>query len=315
MNKQIIVRVIISFIFVAFSLRVLVPVLFNFLKSRIPGQNNQHDIDWMIKKKTESLRAQYGIPTAMSSAVQTKDSSKISTEILKHVSQYYSCTLNESKISSFLEQAEKKKYIHFLSTKNQNSTSHKLNFFSQALLLFLVTEELNKKTFTISQLLARKLSLSLYEFSMGVQIKLLLHMKTENHTEEQVFCDEYVLHTYSEKNITSALEEIMRKEADLWSQSPSLLFEELSLYFHFASIIRPIPQLQNKTDYKTASLILGCMSTDSIDDIKKKYKKLALEKHPDKITAQKLPPQLEKKGIQNFNRIQEAYEVLCLERK
>jgi hypothetical protein len=178
-----------------------------------------------------------------------------------------------------------------------------------------VTEELNKKTFTISQLLARKLSLSLYEFSMGVQIKLLLHMKTENHTEEQVFCDEYVLHTYSEKNITSALEEIMRKEADLWSQSPSLLFEELSLYFHFASIIRPIPQLQNKTDYKTASLILGCMSTDSIDDIKKKYKKLALEKHPDKITAQKLPPQLEKKGIQNFNRIQEAYEVLCLERK
>ena len=313
MNKQIIVRVVITFIFVAFSLRVLIPVLYDFFKLKLSGQNNQNDIDWMIKKQKEQLKAQYRIGPSLpahSTDSNVNANDNLSKDILKHISNHYSYTLNEKKITAFLMLAEKRKLLNFLSEKNQRSPANKINFLSQALLLFLLSDEVVKKTFTMSQVLAKKLSLSLFEFTMGVQIKILLHMKASLRTEEQVFSENYDLQNFSGENIAAALDTIIQKEADLWAQGPSLLFEELSLHFHYASIVRPLPPLRNKNDSKTAALILGCLETDSLENIKKKYKKLSLEKHPDKITAQKLPPKLEKKGIENFNRIQEAFEIL-----
>jgi hypothetical protein len=309
MNKQIIIRVVISFVFIAFSLRVLIPILYDYFKLKISGSNNLHDIDWMIKKQKDQLRSQYGIstPGAISAPVPEKN---LASDISKNISKHYSYSLSENKIKNFLELADKRNFIHALSDKNKQSMENKINFFSQAIILFLLQEEIAKKTFTMSQVLARKLSMPLYEFTMGVQIKILLHMKSELRTEDQVFCEDYVLQNFSEEKTMTAFETIVHKEGNLWAQSPSLLFEELSLYFHYASIVQPMPSLRNKTDTHTAALILGCTETDSQELIKKKYKKLALEKHPDKITAQKLPPKLEKKGLLNFNRIQEAYEIL-----
>ena len=251
---------------------------------------------------------------APASASNGQQLSTLAKDIVKHISQHYAYTLSENKIHNFLVLADKRKITNFLPEKYQNSLPHKINFLSQALILFLTAEEISKKSFTMSQVLAKKFSMSLFEFTIGVQIKLLLHMKSANRTEDQVFCDDYVLHTFSEENITAAIDAILEKEAGLWSQSTSLLFEELALYFHYALIVQPLPPLRSKTDTKTAALILGCQETDSIELIKKKYKKLALLKHPDKITAQKLPPKLEKKGLENFNRIQEAYEILVQEK-
>lgn len=313
MNKQIIIRLAISFIFIAFSLRVLIPLFYDFLKTKLSGQNNQNDIDWMIKKQKEQLKLQYGLsPT--SSKLPEKNLDSTVHDILKHIAQHYAYTLSENKIHNFLSLANKRKFINFLPEKFQNSLLHKINFLSQAQILFILCDEISKKTFPMSQILAKKFSLTLFEFSMGVQIKVLLHMKSSNRTEDQVFCDEYVLHNFSEENISTALDAILQKEATLWSQSPSLLFEELALYFHYASILQPMPRLRSKDDIKTAALILGCLETDNIEHIKKKYKRLALLKHPDKITAQKLPPKLEKIGLENFNRIQQAYEILTQER-
>lgn len=319
MNKQIIVRLLISFAFIAFSLRVLIPLFYDFLKTKLSGQNSQNDIDWMIKKQKEQLKSQYGLyGSALPSKTTESNGSQLSTlatDIVKHISQHYTYTLSENKVRNFLVLADKRKIINFLPEKHRNSLPHKINFLAQAQILFLISEEISKKSFTMSQILAKKFSMSLFEFTIGVQIKILLHMKSANRTEDQVFCDDYVLHTFSEENITAAIDAILQKEASLWSQSPSLLFEELALYFHYASIVQPLPLLRSKTDRKTAALILGCVETDSIEHIKKKYKKLALLKHPDKITAQKLPPKLEKKGLANFNRIQEAYEILVQEKK
>ncbi|MBC7714757.1 MAG: DnaJ domain-containing protein, partial [Rhizobacter sp.] len=51
------------------------------------------------------------------------------------------------------------------------------------------------------------------------------------------------------------------------------------------------------------------------EEIKKLYKKMAMVKHPDKIGQMKLPKTLEKKAINNFNQIQEAYDIIMTHRK
>jgi len=321
MNKQIIIRLVISFVFIAFALRVLIPIIMTFLKRKLSSQSSQSDIDWMIKKQQDQLRAQYGITNPTGQKQSSKESTPPNTaitsylkEVSQNISHNFSYTVGENKIQNFLTGADRRKIINFLSSKNQQNPLQKINFLSQALLVSLLTDEIIKKNFTMSQVFAKKLSISLYELSMGVQIKILLHMKETNRTEEQVFSENYILHTFPEDQINFAIDSIIQKESNLWAHSPSLLFEELSLYFHFASIVEPLPDIKNKADKQAALIILGCKENEPFDIIKKKYKKMALEKHPDKIMAQKLPPKLEKKGIDNFKKIQEAYEILSQEK-
>lgn len=60
--------------------------------------------------------------------------------------------------------------------------------------------------------------------------------------------------------------------------------------------------MPNKRDYYE---ILGISKDASVDDIKKAYRKLALERHPDKV-----PPDKKKEAEEMFKDISEAYAVL-----
>jgi curved DNA-binding protein CbpA len=76
-----------------------------------------------------------------------------------------------------------------------------------------------------------------------------------------------------------------------------------------------MPKLKNKKDVETAYEILGASPDLSLEEVKKLYKKLALQKHPDKIVSQKLPKVLERRAFERFNKIQEAYEVITSAKK
>jgi len=60
--------------------------------------------------------------------------------------------------------------------------------------------------------------------------------------------------------------------------------------------------------------ILGASRTDSIDDIKKKYRKLVSEYHPDKIASKGLPEEFIKFANDKFREIQEAYDAIKKEK-
>ncbi|MFZ5570668.1 MAG: TerB family tellurite resistance protein [Thermodesulfobacteriota bacterium] len=60
--------------------------------------------------------------------------------------------------------------------------------------------------------------------------------------------------------------------------------------------------------------ILGCERTDSDDTIKKQYRKLVQDYHPDKIAAKGLPEEFIKFAGDKFREIQEAYEMVKKER-
>ncbi len=62
---------------------------------------------------------------------------------------------------------------------------------------------------------------------------------------------------------------------------------------------------QNNIDKYCA--VLACSRYDSNAEIKKKYRKLAVDFHPDKIIAKGLPEEFVKFANDKFRKIQEAY--------
>ncbi len=61
--------------------------------------------------------------------------------------------------------------------------------------------------------------------------------------------------------------------------------------------------------------ILGLNSSASNEEIRKKYRELAVEYHPDKIIAKGLPPEFVDFAKNKFQEIQEAYSNIKTERK
>ena len=59
---------------------------------------------------------------------------------------------------------------------------------------------------------------------------------------------------------------------------------------------------------------LGCGKNDPDEQVKKRYRKLVLEFHPDKIASKGLPEEFTKFAEDKFREIQEAYEVIKRER-
>ena len=60
--------------------------------------------------------------------------------------------------------------------------------------------------------------------------------------------------------------------------------------------------------------ILGCDRNDSNENIKKQYRKLVSDYHPDKIASKGLPEEFTKFANDKFREIREAYEVIKRER-
>jgi len=67
-------------------------------------------------------------------------------------------------------------------------------------------------------------------------------------------------------------------------------------------------------DFEKYYAILGCEKKDSIEHIKKQYRKLVSDYHPDKIASKGLPEEFTKFANDKFREIQEAYEIIKKER-
>ena len=61
--------------------------------------------------------------------------------------------------------------------------------------------------------------------------------------------------------------------------------------------------------------ILGASPSDSLDEIKKKYRALAIKWHPDKMAAAGATPEVQRHAKEKFQQINEAYEKVLESRK
>ena len=86
--------------------------------------------------------------------------------------------------------------------------------------------------------------------------------------------------------------------------------EKVLHYSKIVESIRPVPILENDQDFQLAQQILQVNSKDSWEIIKKKYKVLALNKHPDKIQFPYYTQKFNAIAKTNFQNIQRALDVL-----
>lgn len=61
--------------------------------------------------------------------------------------------------------------------------------------------------------------------------------------------------------------------------------------------------------------ILGCDPGDDLETIKKKYRKLAMEHHPDRMESKGMSPELKAAAEEKFKEIQHAYDVIENDKK
>lgn len=98
------------------------------------------------------------------------------------------------------------------------------------------------------------------------------------------------------------------------SESEEILLSKASSIFHLSA--SDYERLKSKyVRVSNASYaLLKCDETASNDEIKKQYRKLVNEYHPDKIAAKGLPEEFVKFANDKFIQIQEAYENIKKER-
>ncbi len=102
-------------------------------------------------------------------------------------------------------------------------------------------------------------------------------------------------------------------DGDFSEQEEMLILEAVKIFR-----IRTEDYLKMKSKYISRSdtyhAVLGCDRSDTDEFVKKQYRKLVVEYHPDKIASKGMPVEFEKFAESKFREIQEAYEMVCRER-
>ena len=95
------------------------------------------------------------------------------------------------------------------------------------------------------------------------------------------------------------------------------LIEEISGIFGFSKehVRRAFSPFYSEADkVQRAYDILGLSSMSSKEEIKKTYRQLAMEHHPDRVVSRGLSPELIKTATKKFSEIQNAYDLVCKEK-
>ncbi len=98
-----------------------------------------------------------------------------------------------------------------------------------------------------------------------------------------------------------AEEQCLKSAAQIFRISPRAFQAIMAQYFGQATTADKIDRY-----YK----ILNCSESSSVDEIKKNYKKLVKEYHPDTLVSKGLPEELMKQAAERFREVQEAYEQI-----
>lgn len=79
--------------------------------------------------------------------------------------------------------------------------------------------------------------------------------------------------------------------------------------------LSPMPKLDSNKDLEGAYKVLGIHENTSLEDIKKRYRQLALERHPDRLAGKNIPKAYQEMAHRNFTLIKQALDLVTVERK
>ncbi len=131
------------------------------------------------------------------------------------------------------------------------------------------------------------------------------------------FASQFYNEFYQQPQILELMLEILMKVAvadgRLDSSEESLIRTAVGIFDFDESRYKLLKRRYVKEDGRYYS-VLGLREGASVEEIKKAYRKLVTEYHPDKIAAKGLPEEFNKFAADKFREIQEAYEAIRKER-
>ena len=140
--------------------------------------------------------------------------------------------------------------------------------------------------------------------------QVLDEFRTECHRSRnlvQMFLEVQLQAAYADGSLHEAEERILLQVCDKLG-IPRLVFEQIKKMFGASQ--RREAHRQTGTTLEEAYDILGVSASASDAEVKRAYRKLTSQHHPDKLVAKGLPEEMMKIANQKTQEIREAYEVI-----
>ncbi len=127
------------------------------------------------------------------------------------------------------------------------------------------------------------------------------------------FATQFYQQFYTHPQLLELMIDIMLRVAvadGSMSSAEERLIVEAARIFHFSTAKYEMIKARYIKDVEKYYAVLDCRSSDSDDQIKKQYRKLVREYHPDTIISKGLPEEFTKLAEAKFREIQQAYEKI-----
>ena len=348
---DLIVKIGLIILFVVIFAKIGASYLTHFLDRLTGGGQKPHDIDAMIEAKKHMIRTgEYGgfqqePPPLPVGALGPKPEDRIKS-LLKDPSIEEGQKIELKKILTLFEESTwgggasfermKKSFENLIELTlegsffmrafrfaNSRHLIHNQKYFSQvesiclsSAFLIKALNECHERQGPLLSLMASQSQLAPFHILRACELLFLKQNK-----QEEVHLYTYLLQTKAES--ASELSRLPQDEKDrilekILSQNNlgpreliKKIIEEAQI---FASLV-PMPKIQSNKDIVGAYALLGMNEQNSEEEIKKRYRQLALERHPDRLSGKNIPQKYQEIAKQNFTLIKQALDIVLAERK
>ena len=167
---------------------------------------------------------------------------------------------------------------------------------------------------SIEDFMVKDLNLNLESRRLAMNI---FHAAIDSQETFYDFARQFYMHFSRQPQILDLMMDMLFRVSvadGILSESEEQLIHSAARVFNFNDAEYSKLKSRYIRDFEKYYAILGCSGTDSYDQIKKQYRKLVLEYHPDKIASKGLPDEFIKFANDKFREIQGAYEVIKKEK-
>lgn len=339
LNPDFLLNVLYLTVFLFIAYKVLGATLWSNIQKKINpwGQSPEKDFDQLIKRKMDLLRANSGLyvpenESPTSAAIRrAKNTDKNKNhhvpiqfkslhedlswgtgeevkKILKLFQREFNYTPNEANLREHLKIFVGESAM--MEVIQQSTKEEIITLLYNRMLLNYYLLEIAEKRFNLIKKISARLNVPSDLFAYSLQYAILNEDRLPKTYYQHRFSSQLIWGQFKNLEQNEMVNQYLTKVAPLLRKSANSLNDLIRLNFTIADFIRPWNEISKENELEDALLILRAHHSSSFEDIRKNYKKIVQEKHPDKIASLKLPKEIESQASKQFQIVQKAMEIV-----
>jgi hypothetical protein len=227
-------------------------------------------------------------------------------DISSRISKNIGVRIEQNEVSTIISLFLKREFL--ISRKNSRLPSYNeiISLLESYLFLSLLFKEIHGSEYSLLNILSRK-----FYISIDILIRSLIKVFDRNNKFEiSTILSRPIKNLFPYQNQDTHILPFLKDDNGKFFLSRKDYIELIKKETVIFSSLSPLPDLKNDRDIEGAYHILGFDKNAPFEQIKKRYKKLALVKHPDKLKGKGIPEEFNSIATKNFARLQMAYDIL-----